>query len=55
MPARLGPRVNRPSDLWNLQLDSVVRENRKRQPKLVAIERALGLADPNPVEASLGI
>ena len=40
------------TDLGYPELDAVVREHRKRQTELVAVERALRLTDDDGVEAA---
>jgi len=42
---RIGAGVNSTADLGHPQLDVVVHEHRERETELVAVERALRLAD----------
>ena len=50
-----GARVDRAADLGHPQLDAVVGEHREREPELVAVERALRLADHDGVEAAVRV
>lgn len=52
---RLGARIDWPPDLWNPQLDAIVREQREGQSELVAVERALGLTDYHGIESTIRV
>jgi hypothetical protein len=51
----LGARVDRAADLWDPQLDVVVREDGEGEPELVAEEGPLWLADDDRLEAPVRI
>lgn len=50
-----GLRVDRSADLGHPQLHSVVGEHREGEPVLVAVERALRLADHDRIKATVRI
>nr|WP_246463542.1 hypothetical protein [Streptomonospora salina] len=47
--------VDRPADLGHPELDAVVLEHRERHRELVAVERALRLADYHRIESAVGV
>ena len=51
----LGAGIDRAADLGHPQLDAVVHEHRERESELVAVERALRLADHDGVEAAVRV
>jgi hypothetical protein len=52
---RFGPGIDGATDFGHPELDAVVREHRKSESELVAVERALRLSDDDRLEAARGV